>query len=684
MPYAKTSLRSEMGALRERMRGMGCGYREIAAEFARVYRLRPRAAWRNAYGWSLREAADRINSYRGVVGLDSNGLAGMTAPHLCEYENWPGWGANPTGRKPGPYLLAVLAGIYRCDVTDLVDAADRERLPKADLLIIDTYARPEPSNPGTQESLAGNAQREANQALRRVREEERHETRREFAEAMARVAFELGEDVCPDEKYVERLESGAISWPHPPYRKVLSTLCGHPIGELGFTAPVLSRPEPGVRADAGNGASVRMNVPLRNAIMESGMEVSELARKVGVDPKTVQRWITLGRIPHPRHRWKASQILGCDEFGLWPHAIASREPDVGWTGSPQEDDEDMERRRLLQDLAALGIAISPVAHAVESIRFSFGSAFGHNDRDHLDDWEDTVREYGYSYLATSPMKLIPDLAADLIAIRSIAARLSGHDPQYRGWCRIGATLSGLMAKSLSNLGNAREARQWWNMAQHVSDTSGDLELGLWVRGQRIIHGLYENRPVQVLCDQARDAIGFAHGHICAGLADVHTGLAQVSVLAGDYVSAVEELRKAQHVLSLLPLSVTRDTGSAMGWGETKLRYTETWVYAHMGDERKTDEAVQRALRLFPRTDARGPAQVKLMQAFARVRSGDISEGIRHAYAVYLPLASGQRTTMVDMLAQRVLVSVPAEMLDQPDVDAYRELVAPRDQRAIEA
>src|SRR5713226_5487589 len=131
MPYAKTSLRGEKKDLRERMRAMGIGYREIAAEFARAYRLRPRAAWREAYGWSLTEAAARINAYRGDNGLDPGGLSGMTAAHLCEYENWPGLGDKLAGRRPGPYLLAVLAGIYGCHVTELVDAADRPRLPSA-------------------------------------------------------------------------------------------------------------------------------------------------------------------------------------------------------------------------------------------------------------------------------------------------------------------------------------------------------------------------------------------------------------------------------------------------------------------------------------------------------------------------------------------------------------------------
>jgi transcriptional regulator with XRE-family HTH domain len=142
MAYSKTSLRGEKRALREQMRSMGLGYRDIAAEFARRYPLRPRAAWREAYGWSLQETADRINAFRGKTGLDPGGIASMTAPHLSEYENWRGQRSEPTGRRPTPYLLSVLAAVYDCAATDLIDLSDRQHTPPADLLILDKYSQP--------------------------------------------------------------------------------------------------------------------------------------------------------------------------------------------------------------------------------------------------------------------------------------------------------------------------------------------------------------------------------------------------------------------------------------------------------------------------------------------------------------------------------------------------------------
>jgi hypothetical protein len=349
-----------------------------------------------------------------------------------------------------------------------------------------------------------------------------------------------------------------------------------------------------------------------------------------------------------------------------------------------EDDEDMERRRLLQSLAALGIVTSPATRALESVRGSVGSVFTQNDSDHLSDWEETAIEYGYAYLSVSPVNLISDLAADLVAIRSIVARIASHDPDYRGWCRVGGVLSGLMAKILSNLGNARESRQWWNTAQHVTDESGDLNLSMWIRGERIIHGLYEHRPAQVLFRQIATALDFAHGHACAGLASVSSARAQLLVLSGDHTSAEEELSRTGDILDRLPSAVTTDTGSVMGWGEDRLRYTDTWVYAHMGNEHKTDQAARRALQLYPDSDHRSPAQIGLLQAFARIQHGDIGEGIRHAQTVYQTMHSGQSTTMVDALARQVLIGIPVKARDRPDVVAYSALVASPAQKAIES
>jgi len=351
-------------------------------------------------------------------------------------------------------------------------------------------------------------------------------------------------------------------------------------------------------------------------------------------------------------------------------------PEITGAAVKAEEDQEgqVERRRLLQSLAVLGVGISPLSQALETVRTAFGDTVGFDDCNHLDSWEETIADYGYSYLTTSPANLIPSLASDVVAVRSIIRRIPRSGREYRSWCRVSGMLSGFMAKTLSNQGQSRDSRQWWNMAEHLIDESGDLNARVWVRGQRIIHGLYENRPLEVLSRQVDSASEFGRDYACSGLADVITGRAQVAVLIGDNCSAEDALHRTESILGRLPSGITKDTSSVMGWGEAQLRYTEAWVYAHIGNEEATDRAAERALQLYPEADTRSPAQIKLIQAFARIRSGDVSEGIRRARAAYEPLASERQTTMLDTLAMQILNSVPVEKRRRSDVDEYRAIV----------
>jgi hypothetical protein len=51
---------------------------------------------------------------------------------------------------------------------------------------------------------------------------------------------------------------------------------------------------------------------------------ADLADTVGVDPKTIERWIG-GRIPYRRHRHQVAVKLGVDETYLWPGALAAEQ-----------------------------------------------------------------------------------------------------------------------------------------------------------------------------------------------------------------------------------------------------------------------------------------------------------------------------------------------------------------------
>lgn len=60
------------------------------------------------------------------------------------------------------------------------------------------------------------------------------------------------------------------------------------------------------------------NERLRSAILEAGLSLAAFGEAVGVDPKTVERWITKDRVPHRAHRMKSSVVLGKTDVFLWP------------------------------------------------------------------------------------------------------------------------------------------------------------------------------------------------------------------------------------------------------------------------------------------------------------------------------------------------------------------------------
>ncbi|WP_205314998.1 helix-turn-helix domain-containing protein [Nonomuraea lactucae] len=69
-----------------------------------------------------------------------------------------------------------------------------------------------------------------------------------------------------------------------------------------------------------------MNERLRTAMLRHGVAMEDLAEVCGVEPKTVERWINTGRVPHRRHRWAAAKKLSADETYLWPDVLESSQP----------------------------------------------------------------------------------------------------------------------------------------------------------------------------------------------------------------------------------------------------------------------------------------------------------------------------------------------------------------------
>jgi len=62
-----------------------------------------------------------------------------------------------------------------------------------------------------------------------------------------------------------------------------------------------------------------VNEPLRRALLRARLREDDIAARLGVDPKTVRRWLN-GRVPYPHNRAAIADLVDTDEADLWPDA----------------------------------------------------------------------------------------------------------------------------------------------------------------------------------------------------------------------------------------------------------------------------------------------------------------------------------------------------------------------------
>ncbi|MEV0456454.1 XRE family transcriptional regulator [Catellatospora methionotrophica] len=65
------------------------------------------------------------------------------------------------------------------------------------------------------------------------------------------------------------------------------------------------------------------NERLRAVMHSTGITTQRLAAELGVDPKTVERWVTRDTVPHRTTAFNAARLLGSPMAYVWP-ALASR------------------------------------------------------------------------------------------------------------------------------------------------------------------------------------------------------------------------------------------------------------------------------------------------------------------------------------------------------------------------
>ena len=67
-----------------------------------------------------------------------------------------------------------------------------------------------------------------------------------------------------------------------------------------------------------------MNETFCRALLHAGLTEEDIAARLGVDPKSVRRWIEGRALPYRRHRWALAALLSTAETDLWPQLRSNR------------------------------------------------------------------------------------------------------------------------------------------------------------------------------------------------------------------------------------------------------------------------------------------------------------------------------------------------------------------------
>jgi transcriptional regulator with XRE-family HTH domain len=196
------------------------------------------------------------------------------------------------------------------------------------------------------------------------------------------------------------------------------------------------------------------NERLRGAILARDLTISRLASLVDVDAKSVERWVTQSRQPHPRTRAKVASALGREETYLWPGlltgsraAAASTSEFVQMWAARSDVPLDVWREIMRQTRETVEILVYAGGFLVETLGFADyvveKAVEGAQVRILLGDSNsEAVRARGVEEnLLTLPQRCRSTLEylADALAIPGVSIR-THHTPLYASIYRFDGTM----------------------------------------------------------------------------------------------------------------------------------------------------------------------------------------------------------------------------------------------------
>lgn len=370
------------------------------------------------------------------------------------------------------------------------------------------------------------------------------------------------------------------------------------------------------------------------------MAVGDLIR----DLRSSRGW-SQGRLATELVRASGRDTITRETVSRWERgAIAC--PDVFWLRHlagvlqvPLEilEGERMDRRRFTS-IAAVATGIAPVV-ASDLIHSGFSAALAGAGPD-IDEWENTLSNYGRDYMSLGAGEIQKRLTSDMLIIQQQLDR-----PERWG---VASRLSTLYAKTYPG-SDGIKAVSWYRIASEAADRSGDPSARVWVRGRAAIALGYEGAALGVAETLAHQAEQI-DDRPSLGRLNAVMGRAHVAAIRGDSGTAKELLNQGQRIFDVAGSEEQESDYAIPHW---RMNVFTSLLLARLGDESGALKAQDAAVATLPDSLPRFRTHLEMHKGLMLARAGDKAGGIAYARNALNELPPEKHSLTLRMLLAEV-------------------------------
>ncbi|MEV6149402.1 helix-turn-helix transcriptional regulator [Nonomuraea sp. NPDC052129] len=405
------------------------------------------------------------------------------------------------------------------------------------------------------------------------------------------------------------------------------------------------------------------------------LSLRDLAGRIRWDYSLIAKW------EQGKNRPPVEAITALDaELGaggeLVTHALRAAMADtdrlrrgtVQGNASTRDEGEDVERRRLMRDaaaIAAVGVLAPVLTSLTDALAVAQRPVPGASvSQGMIDDWEHAADVHAQRARFEPAAAVLAALAVDYTDMAPHLGRAQ-PDAVQRDLSHAAARHAALIGGKWFDLGNRREAQRWWAQARQLSERSGDDLLASLLRGWEASYRLYDpSEDLDRVLLVAREARRLAGDAPNAPLVSALAVEAMILSMIGRHVEAITALRRSEETYERLSSSADPHQGRAL-W------YDRTLIHTLAGNTKRAEDARRTAESLYP-AGHRTATLLALHGAALHARTDPV-EGTHQALRLLDALPPTRHDTRVISAARLIIDALPEKARALPSARELRAL-----------